>query len=64
MQQTTTQEMVVEASQLLEGLELETTIAAVHDLLLQATQQLVQSQAWQNDSVIGCCSVPSSTHHD
>ena len=31
---------LVEASQLLEGLEPETTIAVVHDLLLQASQQL------------------------
>ena len=40
VQQTTTQETLVEASQLLEGLEQGTTIAAVHDLLLQASQQL------------------------
>ena len=40
MQQTTTQETLVEASQLLEGLEPEMTIAVVHDLLLQASQQL------------------------
>jgi len=40
MQQTTAQETVVEASQLLEGLEPEMTMAAVHDLLLLASQKL------------------------
>jgi len=40
VQQTTTQETLVEASQLLEGLEPETTTAAVHDLLLLASQKL------------------------
>ena len=60
MQQTTTQETLVEASQLLEGLEPERTIAAVHDLLLQAFQQS-QASSWRNDSVTGCA---SATHHD
>ena len=40
VQHTTTQETVVEALQLLEGLKPETTVAAVHDLLLQASQHL------------------------
>ena len=42
VQQATTQEMSVEALQLLQGLKPETT-AAIDDLLLQASQQFVGS---------------------
>ena len=42
MQPATTQETLVEASQLLQGLEPETT-AAIADLLLQASQQFERS---------------------
>ena len=42
VQQATTQETLVEASQLLQGLEPETT-AAIDDLLLQSSQQFERS---------------------
>ena len=49
MQQATIQETQVQASQLLQGLELETT-AAIDDLLLQASQQF----EWSFVSFLAC----------